>query len=230
MGVGKGGGGKVGDSQQTARWVHCSYSSAEPRSEWAGIVKTIRNLGSFRGGKKVVGGRTFQKQTLTIDESGVSFSIPVYAEDANYSDFEGIELSASSKREESFGSTYTYIRPETTVLEALSRVEGRTLKRGRMECRIEFVRGWRVDDIRMLLLTVLSLRDPELENDLFADPMRGIMPTANVHNDGTALLGSVLRSVIEVMAEVVTFMEDAFADAEGVVFMKPAVVYQQGGS
>lgn len=235
IGVGKGGGGKVGEGQQTARWVHCSYSaSSDPRNEWGPVVKAIRQLGSFRGAgnKKNIGGRTFQKQTLTIDESGVGFSIPVYAEDLSSEDPQviGIQRSPSSKKwNESFGSTYTYVRPESTVLEALSRVEGRTLKRGRMEFRIEFIRGWRVDDIRMLLLTTVSLRDPELENDLFNDPKRGIMPTANVHTDGTALLGSVLRSVIEIMAEVVTFMEDAFADAEGVVFMKPAVIYQQGG-
>ncbi|KAI9005003.1 hypothetical protein DFJ74DRAFT_402439 [Hyaloraphidium curvatum] len=231
VGVGKGGGGRVGDSQQTARWAHLSYSAREPRSEWAAIARQIKALGSFRGGGKKagIGGRTYQKQTLTIDEAGVGFSIPVYAEDLSFGDavVEGISPRAPGSWDESFGSAYSVVRAESTVLEALARVEGRALKRGRMEFRIEFVRGWRVDDIRMLLLTVLSLRDGEIENDLFGDPLRGIMPTANLYTDGTALLGAVLRSVVEIMAEVVSFLEDSFADAEAVVFMKPAVLYQQ---
>ncbi|KAI9005012.1 hypothetical protein DFJ74DRAFT_742402 [Hyaloraphidium curvatum] len=219
------------------------------------MIQLARSLATFKSSRPKPA-RTFQKQTLSIDEFGVSLSIPVYAEDRlgksfaradtpkrraggitprplhpvptaiQYADRTGTPFRVGSSAEVMGGPDVEFSVRES-VLEALSRIEGRLLKRGRLELRLEFVRGWRVDDIRMLLITSLSLLDDELDDDLFADLQGSILSTVNLYPDAPSLIGAILRSMLEVSAEVVTFLEESFSDAESLVFAKPTTIYQQ---
>ncbi len=145
------------------------------------MVQLVKSLATYKTSRpKPL--RTFQKQTLSIDEFGVSLSIPVYAEDKlgnayakslaekrrgtsgkgmvtprplhpvptaiQYADSTGTPFRVGGSATDVMGGPEVVGKVKESVLEALSRIEGRLLKRGRLELRLEFVRGWRVDDIR----------------------------------------------------------------------------------
>jgi hypothetical protein len=79
----------------------------------------------------------------------------------------------------------------------------------------------------VLLITSLSLLDDDLDDDLFADVQGSILSTVNLYPDAPSLIGAILRAMLEVSAEVVTFLEESFSDAESLVFAKPTTIYQQ---
>lgn len=225
------------------------------------MIQLARSLATYKA-TRIKPTRTYQKQTLSIDEYGVSLSIPVYAEDRiktalaempmgrrrggakgqvmprplhpvptaiQYADRTGTPFRVGTGSEAVLGTADVETsNVKESVLEAMARIEGRLLKRGRLELRLEFVRGWRVDDIRMLLITSLSLLDDELDSDLFADLQGSILSTVNLYTDAPSLIGAILRAMLEVSAEVVTFLEESFSDAESLVFAKPSTIYQQG--
>ncbi|KXS13279.1 hypothetical protein M427DRAFT_71504 [Gonapodya prolifera JEL478] len=228
--------------RESVRWAHVATAGL-PTDEQTAFADVIRSMANY----PTIAGRTprrhFQKQALTIDENGVTLAIPVFAEDRVPPTALAIGAAPTASSTSPLLPTTNPVPVQPTVsvsptlppppvLSRLAFAESRLLKRGRLALRLEFVRGWRADDIRFLLVThVEGMWDLEMQEEMLGgqggNGEGGLMKGANAFPDGPSLVAQILRAHLEISAEVVTFIEEAFADAERLVFRRPSTGYSQ---